>query len=295
MPAENMMIREEYPYEYPDFMAEAPHWIGFGLSTVALIIALFLLFFNKCAKGHRDIIVGALGIIFLTWSIYVTLLLQQGYYTRFDGVEVQWARFAFLIAISIIYALILAKWLWHEKVWVHSVLTLLIIGTTYSLFAILSSGTANWVWAIISLVVILVSGVVVVCYKKRKDGLAWVVIGLFGLSVITYIVLTALSPGLAYVLDWETFDWIIVFVDLIFFLIIPILLAWEYQSIYCKCIETPEPCCKIACGGWDSPGFHAGAHVAVGVKSNPSCNPCNNTQGQQQQQYYNQQRIIHHQ
>ena len=178
------------------------------------------------------------------------MILQQGYVERYDGVTIPWGRFSFLIAVFVVFQLILAKYLWLHSVFRNVAVALIAIAFTYTLFAVLSSGIATWVWAVIALIVLVISGLVVVCEANRKDQCAMIYSGLFSLVLLLYIIFVALSPALFYVIDWCIFEWAIVFVDILL-IVNSFLLACTYFAVYKSCKEIPEgctadpPCAKV--------------------------------------------------
>jgi hypothetical protein len=219
------------------------YWIGFAIGLIALIGGLLLLFMNKCEKGLRDLIAASTLIFLLLFSSYLTLILDQGYLERSDNVDVEWSRFAFLIAMSIFLTLMVSKYLWHELVFRWIVLSSFILTTTYLLFSVISVGSGIYVWAILSFLTLVFGLVTVLVFSKRRDFCAFILIGLIVLSILIYLILIILSPACTNVVSWELFDWIIVFIDLLLFIIIPFVIIFTYKLIPCSCAETKEKCC----------------------------------------------------
>ena len=219
------------------------YWIGFGFSLFAVIAGVGLGFCWQCKKGIRDILAGATLIAFLVFASNLTLILDQGYLERDDTVVVEWGRFAYLIAISVVFALITAKYLWHELIFRWAALVLLALASTFLLFAIISTGDAILAWSIVSLILAIVGVLVVIFHAKRKDLYVFILWGLIAVALILYAVFAILSPALTYAFDWFEYDWAIVFTECLFFLFIPFYMVFTYVSVNCKCKEIPEGCC----------------------------------------------------
>jgi hypothetical protein len=219
------------------------YWIGFGFSLFAVIVGVALGFCWSCKKGIRDILAGATLIAFLVFASNLTLILNQGYIERDDNITVEWSRFAYLIAITLVFSLIVAKYLWHELIFRWTALALLTMASTFLLFSVLSTGDAILAWGIISLILVIVGLLVVIFYSKRRDLCVFILWGLILVGLILYTVFAILSPAITYAFNWYEFDWAIVFVECFLLLIIPFYMVFTYISINCKCKEISEGCC----------------------------------------------------
>lgn len=233
---------------------EAAYWVNQAVFIAAGGATLALIALNQYAtnvtvaarRGRLEILSVMAAIYLVMLMLGTALLIGQGSYVRLDTVDAHYARWIAygLACTGLVY--IVAKWLWHMKLFVGLGMLLSLLGHTLNVFAVLSNSPQHWVWFGLSFV-FWIPLILVVIFLRRRSAQPFVIIFAIIVALLVfavYPVIMGLGHALGAVISLEAETWVYFVLDIVTKIILPFVLFFTYLPVPCALMESDELDCQ---------------------------------------------------